>query len=270
MAVKTAAGVAVIGGALALLHLTGVLDLHAERLANGMGLFIPALMLAYFAYQFLFGGFDAAEKKRLAVVLILCALSSVFWGGYEQGGSSLNLFASRATNLNILGFEIPAGWVQSVNPIFLILLAPVAGWLWVRLGSREPSLPAKFAYALVQLAISFFVMAWAGTFVTGTSKVSLLWLISNNFFATTAELCLSPVGLSSMTKLAPRKIVGQMMGIWFLATSLGDLLAGLAAGFTESLGYVQLFSAVGAVALVAGALLGAASGPIRKMMGGVR
>ncbi len=257
-----------LGGVVAALHLMGIYLVNPQGIASVMSVSIPFFLLAYFAYQFLFGGFDAAEKKRLAVVLILCAASAVFWGGYEQAGSSLNLFAMRATDLFIFGYEIPAGWIQSLPAVFVILLAPVFGWLWIKLEKHEPSVPAKFAYGLAQLALSFFVMAWAGTFVTQAFKVSIMWLVVTNFLAT-GELCLSPVGLSGMTKLAPRKIVGQMMGMWFLATSLGNLLAGMAAGYTEALGYVQLFSLVGAVVMGAAVLLGITAPPIRKLMGGV-
>ena len=156
----------------------------------------------------------------------------MFWSGFEQAGSSLNLFAERYTQRVLGAYEIPAGWFQSLGPIFVISLAPVMAGLWVALGrrNRNPSLPMKFALGLSLLATGFLVMALASKFVAAGKSVWPTWLISTYLIHTIGELCVSPVGLSSVTKLAPRRLVGQMMGIWFLATSLGNLIAGLIAG----------------------------------------
>lgn len=264
------AGVAALTGLLVLLDSSGVLELAPDRFANSLGVVIPLLAAAYFTYLFLFGGFTSIEKKRLVVVLVLFIASASFWAGYEQGGSSLNLFGERLTDRMMFGFEAPTSWLQSINPLFIICLAPVAGWLWLRLGDKEPSLPAKFAFGLIQLGAGFLVLAWASTYTVNGNKVSPGWLTLTYLLHTMGELCLSPVGLSSMTKLAPRRLVGQMMGIWFMAAAFGNLIAGLLAGRMESLGLVQLFSSVAIATIVIGLLLLSIAGPVKRLMGGVK
>lgn len=160
--------------------------------------------------------------------------------------------------------------MQSVNPLFIIICAPLFGGLWLRLGSRNPSIPLKFTYGLVQLGVGFFVLAWGATFVSEGSGVSPMWLVVTYFFHTTGELCLSPVGLSSITKLSPKRLVGQMMGIWFMAAALGNLIAGLVAGLIESLPLPQLFGTVGVISVGAGIVLALANGPLRRLAGDVR
>ena len=144
------------------------------------------------------------------------------------------------------GWEAPASWLQGVNAIMIVLLAPVFGALWSWLAHRNvnPSVPMKFALGLLALAMGFFVLAWGAANATEGSKASVVWLIVTYFFHTVGELALSPVGLSGMTKLAPAGRVGQMMGIWFTASSLGSLVAGLAAGGLESLPAAALFRTV--------------------------
>ena len=258
---------------LAVLNMNGAIALSAPGAAAYLGFAIPLLVLGYFGYQILFGGFDTIEKKRIAVIFVLFLAAAMFWAGYEQAGSSMNLFAERLTNRVVLGWEMPTSWLQSVNPIFVILLAPVFGSLWLKLRDRQPSIPAKFGLGLVQLAVGFAVLAWASLYVGDPSdphKVSMGWLVATYFFHTTGELCLSPVGLSAMTKLSPDRLVGQMMGIWFTATSFGNLMAGLLAGKMESMGLVQLFGAVAMWTAGAGLLLVLISRPVKRLMGGVK
>jgi POT family proton-dependent oligopeptide transporter len=169
----------------------------------------------------------------------------------------------------VLGWEAPASWLQSVNPLFIVLLAPLFGSLWVALAARNPSIPVKFALGLAQLGVGFLVLAWGSTFAAAGGGVSPMWLVVTYFFHTTGELCLSPVGLSSITKLSPKRLVGQMMGIWFMASALGSLLAGLVAGLIESLPLPQLFGTVGLIVIGAGVLLAALSGPVRRLTGGI-
>ena len=188
----------------------------------------------YFVYLLLFLGLDRAEKKRIVLILVLFVASALFWAGFEQAGSSFNLFAERYTDrvIGATGFVIPAGWFQSLGAVFVITLAPVMAALWVMLARRNlnPSIPTKFGLGLLFLALGFIVMAAASGFVSTGKQVMPAWLAGTYLIHTVGELCLSPVGLSSVTKLAPRKLVGQMMGFWFLATALGNLLAGLLAG----------------------------------------
>ena len=252
---------------LAALHAAGVLTLSMLGVAQAASVIITILVVLYFAYVFLLGGLDPDERRRVAVIPLLLIAAAVFWSGFEQAGSSMNLFAERLTDRGVLGWELPATWLQSVNPLFIIMLAPLFGTLWLRLGTRNPSIPVKFTFGLVQLGLGFLVLAWGATFAGEGGGVSPMWLVVTYFFHTTGELCLSPVGLSSITKLSPKRLVGQMMGIWFMAAALGNLLAGLAAGLIESLPLPQLFSAIGLVAVGAGVLLLLASGPIRRLAG---
>lgn len=211
---------------------TGVIRLNPVKLARGTTYLIVGVAAAYFAAVFLFFGLDAAEKKRVAVIAILFVASAMFWSGFEQAGSSFNLFAERYTQRLAFGYEVPASWYQSLGPLFIITLAPVMAAVWMALIQRrlEPSLPMKFALGLLLLGAGFVVMAVASRFVAAGQKVWPAWLIATYFVHSVAELCLSPVGLSSVTRLAPQRLVGQMMGLWFLATSLGNLIAGVIAG----------------------------------------
>ena len=198
----------------------------------------------------------AEDKRRLVVVVVLCFFSLFFWMAAEQAGSSFNLFAERHTRSEFLGFNFPSSWFQSVNSIFILALAPLFSWLWLRLGRRQPSSPVKFTFGLLFISFSMFVIAFASLFI-GTGPVSPLWLIAVYFIQTVGELCLSPVGLSTVSKLSPAKMVGLMMGVWFLAASIGNYLAGAAAGFYQdtSSALVRLFGSVGLIALVGTVLL---------------
>ena len=261
------AALAALAVVLAALHLAGALTLSMVGVAQAASVMITVLVILYFAYVFLLGGLDREERRRVAVIPVLLIAAAVFWAGFEQAGSSMNLFAERLTDRNVLGWELPATWLQSVNPLFIIMLAPLFGALWLRLGARNPSIPVKFTFGLVQLGLGFLVLAWGATFAAEDGGVSPMWLVVTYFFHTTGELCLSPVGLSSITKLSPKRLVGQMMGIWFMAAALGNLLAGLAAGLIESLPLPQLFGAIGLVVIGAGVVLVLASGPIRRLAG---
>ncbi len=241
---------------IAFLQNSGTLQLSLQRVAEGTGVFIVGLALVYFLYLLLFGGLDHGEKKRVVVIFILFFASAIFWSGFEQAGSSMNLFADRDTDRVLFGWEAPTSWLQSVNPLFIITLSPIFGWLWLWLGSRQPSIPLKFTAALMFMATGFLVMAWGASYTqNGTSKVGPIWLIVTYFLHTSGELCLSPVGLSSVTKLSPRHLVGQMMGVWFMGSALGNLIAGLAAGKLASLSSQGLFMKVALWGGAAGVLM---------------
>jgi POT family proton-dependent oligopeptide transporter len=217
------------------------------------------------------GGFSAEEWKRIAVVFVLFVFAAIFWGAYEQAGSTLNLFGDRYTNNVVLGFSFPSSWYVSVQALFVILLAPVIAWLWVRLGPRQPSVPAKFALALLFAGLAFLLLMPAGAMAQSGAgvKVSPLWLVGAYFIEEWGELCLSPVGLSAVTKLAPVRIVSLMMGVFFLSNALGNKLAGWTAGFFSSMPLSQLFGAVAAVCLVAAVIMFVLIKPVRRLMGGV-
>ncbi len=249
----------------------GVIPLTLTQIATALGTSILLIVLIYFAYILLLGGHTREEKKRLVVILWLFILAAIFWSGFEQAGSSLNLFAQDLTDRNIFGWLMPAGFLQSVNPALIIIFAPVFASLWVWLSSRNanPSIPLKFAFGLVGLAAGFFVIAWGAANATAASPVSPAWLIVMYFLHTMGELALSPVGLSSITKLAPEGRVGQMMGIWFVATALGTLVAGLVAGSLETLAPFALFRTVAMLLAAASIVALLMSSRVNKLMGQV-
>ncbi|WNG43988.1 peptide MFS transporter [Archangium minus] len=261
----------VLVGLMGVLQLLGIVELtSAVGMARAGGLVIVTLALAFFAYQFTAGGLDATEKRRLAVIGVFFACSTLFWAGFEQAGSSLNLFARDTTDLRMFGFDIPASTLQSINALFIIALAPVFAWMWVRLNKRgtEPSSPAKFSLGLVLMGAGFAVMVAASLAAAGGNKVSPLWLVLTYLLHTLGELSLSPVGLSTVTKLAPQRVVGQMMGVWFMSMSLGNLIAGQLAGKLGT-NPTPIFGAVAATGIGAGLVLALFVRPLRRMMGGV-
>jgi len=255
--------------------MAGVLKFNPVAIGKVMAYVILAIAVIFFVWAFLFCGLTRIEKERVGVILVLFIASALFWAGFEQAGSSFNLFAERNTVRELGGFEVPAAWFQALGPVFIIALAPVFAWLWVWLGRRnlDPSIPVKFAFGLLLLAAGFVVMAGAAKVVAGGNQALPTWLITTYLVHTFGELCLSPVGLSSVTKLAPRKLVGQMMGIWFLATSFGNLLAGLVAGeFQEDnvAGGPTLYLKFTILPVIAGVLLMVCAKPIKRWMEGVR
>jgi proton-dependent oligopeptide transporter, POT family len=216
-------------------------------------------------------GFTATEWKRIGAIVIFFIAAGLFWGGYEQAGSTLNLFADRFTRTEIFGFAFPSSWFQSVQPAFVIIMAPLFGWLWVRLGRREPSVPAKFALGLLFMSLSFMVLIPAGAIASSTGvRVSPMWLVAAYFVSEIGELCVSPIGLSAVTKLAPLRIVGLMMGVWFLSNAFGNKLAGWAAGYFSSMPLNQLFTITTLVLLAAAIVMFAIIKPARRLMGDVR
>jgi POT family proton-dependent oligopeptide transporter len=184
---------------------------------------------------------------------------------YEQAGSTLNLFAERSTNNTIFGHAFPASWYQALTPFFIITLAPVFAALWVRLGRRDPTSPVKFAIALGLLGLGFAIMVGAASAAAGGARVSSLWLVLSYLLQTMGELCLSPVGLSAMSKLAPVRIAGLIMGVWYLSISVGNYLAGMASSVYETVPLPTLFGLVSATALAAGVVLALLVRPIRRM-----
>jgi len=254
---------------------TGRVSFDPTHVARWTALAILAVTVAYFGYLLFLAGLDLAERKRVLVVLALFVSSALFWAGYEQAGSSMNLFAERFTDRMIGTFEIPAGWFQAPSSLYILLFAPAFSALWIFLGRRnlDPSAPAKFAFGLLLLGLGFLVMVGAATVVTSGRLAGPQWLLLAYLLHTFGELCLSPVGLSSVTKLAPPRFVGQMMGLWFLATSMGLLLAGLIAGRFDSQDLASMprqYLEIAAVSLAAGAALLAIAGRVQRLAGGVR
>jgi POT family proton-dependent oligopeptide transporter len=216
--------------------------------------------------------FTPEEWKRVGAIAVFFLFSCVFWAAFEQAASSLNLFADRMTRLNAFGFEFPSSWFQSLNSAFMIFgLAPLLALLWIRLGPRQPSSPIKFALGLLFAGLGFALLVPAAKMAQEQGMlVSVWWLVGVYFLHTIGELCLSPVGLSIVTKLAPARIVGAMMGLWFLSIAVGNKMAGWVAGYFERLPLPELFGAVALTTFVAAVILLAITRPIQRLMGGVR
>ena len=249
---------AILGGVLYALAATGTITMTLIGFAQATGLIVVIVAVLYFGSVMTFACRDKVERHRIFVIFLLFLGAAMFWSGFEQAGSSMNIYARDLTDRVIFGWEVPTGWLQSVNPIFIILLAPVMGFLWVRFGERNPSIPVKFGMGLALLGVGFLVLAWGSFYVPEGAEnnpavgVGMTWLVVTYFFHTVGELALSPVGLSSVTKLAPHRLVGQMMGTWFMGAALGNLVAGLIAGRIEMLPPEQLFTVVATIVVGAG------------------
>ena len=261
-------GIAVLGVLLvgAALVLTGAVALDPEAISRSFKWVLIGITVAFFVWLFLMGKWTREERKQLVVIAVLFAAATVFWMAYEQAGSTLSLFAERNTNNIALGRNFPASWYQSLPPLFVILFAPVFAALWVRLGNRNPSSAAKFTLALLSLAIGFAIMIGAAAVAATGVRVSPMWLVVSYLFQTLGELCLSPVGLSAMTRLAPARIAGLVMGVWFLALAVGSYLAGMASSVYETMPLTTLFTIVTGTALVSALVLALLIKPIQRML----
>ena len=269
-------GALVLTAALAGLSATGAISLTILGFAQATGLIVVVVAAIYFAMVIAFGCRDSVERQRVFVIFLLFLGAAMFWSGFEQAGSSMNIYARDLTDRMLFGWEVPTTWLQSVNPVFIILLAPVVGLLWVRLGARNPSIPMKFGMGLVLLGIGFLVLAWGALYVpegavaSPAVGVGMTWLVVTYFFHTVGELALSPVGLSSVTKLSPNRLVGQMMGTWFMGAALGNLVAGLIASRIETLPPQELFTVVASIVVGAGFVFVLFSPLINRMTHGVK
>lgn len=256
------------------LALAGSISLDPVAISRGSTGVIVAVTIAFFVYLFAFGNLTGDEKKRVSVFIVLLIGSAMFWSGFEQAGSSLNIFADRYTVLDLGWITLLSTWFQSVNSIFIIIFAPVFAWLWVALAKRNlnPSTPAKFGLGLLFLALGFFMMVIASSSVADGDRALPVWLILTYLFHTFGELALSPVGLSATTKLAPRRFVGQMMGIWFVSIAIGNLVAGQIAGEFDP-DNIQAFPGqywfIVMTTAGTGIILLVLTKPLRKLMGGV-
>lgn len=312
---------------------SGVIQVTLVAMAGYLGYAAVAITVLFFAYIIFFGGHTKEEQKKLGVIFWLFILAALFWSGFEQAGSSLNLFAKDLTERSFgpnswlggtgaaivtlilalpvgytvfkvfkkdnlwslakwvigiasvgilafiywvlsqigVGWETPASTLQLINPTFIVIFAPIFGWMWTWLATRDknPSIPVKFGLGLLGLAAGFFVLSWGAANATPEAPVSVSWLIVTYFLHTCGELALSPVGLSSMTKLAPENRVSQMMGVWFVAAALGNLFAGLVAGELETLAPSSLFWSVAMIIGGGGIVALLASPGVKKLMGDV-
>jgi POT family proton-dependent oligopeptide transporter len=272
-------GAVVVAGAGAMF--LGYVPVNVTTLAQAFGAAMIALAFAFFGYVLLFAKLSGEERKRVAVIAIFFLCAAIFWAGFEQQATTFNLFALDFTDRSLFGSWFPEGvhpasWYQSANPIFIVLFAPFFAWLWVALGARNlnPSAPLKFGLGLVLLGIGFLVMVFAAQLIVATGNdVAPTWLLFAYLLHTFGELCLSPVGLSNVTKLAPQRFVGQMMGTWFLGSAVGNLFAGLIGGHiggAEASEMPRQLMIMTLIGVGSGALMLAFARPIRIWMGGVR
>jgi POT family proton-dependent oligopeptide transporter len=262
----------VIGAALvafAVAVYTGALAITVDQVADAAGYFLLIATVAFFGWLFFGGDWTPEERKRLYAIGIFFLAAALFWSVFEQAGSTLNLFADRDTRTELLGWDFPSSWFQSLNSLYIIALAPVFAWLWIRLGKNEPSTAAKFAVGLIFVGAGFAILVVASRMSAQGIQVSPMWLVMTYLLHTIGELSLSPVGLSAMTKLAPARIAGLMMGVWFLATSVGNFIAGRLSGFYEAMPLPSLFGSVALFAVVAGLIMFMLVPWMKRLMGEV-
>ncbi|REA62122.1 MFS transporter [Dyadobacter luteus] len=260
---------------LAVLQLTNTINMTtAQGLAQGAGVIIVTVSLFYFLFILIAGGLTTVEKKRVGVLIVFFLAAAIFWSGFEQAGTSLQIFAERYTERTFGGWEMPSSWFQNFNGTFILIFAPIMASLWIFLSSKgiNPSTPVKFALALILVGAGFFIMEMGAKVAVTGQLASPLFLTFTYMIHTIGELCLSPVGLSSYTKLAPKRYVSQLMGIWFVAASLGNLIAGLFAGGFDEENLEQmpgLFNQVTLFSIGFGLLLLIFWKPVKKWMGGI-
>jgi len=262
-------------GAAVALAWSGRMHYSAQALLSVSTYAIIAIAVLYFAYLLFGAGLDAVERRRIGVVILLFVASILFWAGFEQGGSSFNLFAERDTLRTVRGFTVPAGWFQALEPIFIVLFGPLFSVLWVQLARRNlnPSIPLKFIFALLGMGLAFIVMAAAARRVAAGELAGMEWLTLTYLLLTWAELALSPVGQSAVSKLVPRRFVGQSFGVWFASIALGELIAGRIAGNfdpTNAASLPVLFMRVVWLAVICAVALAAFRPLMRRWMAGVQ
>ena len=260
--------VAVVLG-LAAAAYAGAVPISATQISDAAGYFLLLLTIGFFGWLFFGGGWTPSERKRLYAIGVLFLASMLFWSEFEQAGSTLNLFGDRATRTSILGWQFPSSYYQSLQPLFIITFAPVFAWIWIRLGRREPSSPAKFGVGLVFVGSGFAVLVVAATIAAGGVKVAPYWLVVTYLLHTFGELSLSPVGMSAVTRLAPARVTGLMMGLWYLGISVGNFIGGRLSSLYGSMPLPNLFGAVAAVGIAGGLFVFALTPSIKRLMGEV-
>lgn len=208
------------------------------------------------------------ERDRIKVILVLGLFTILFWAGFEQGGGLMALYAQDYTDRMLMGFEVPAAWFQSLNPLFIILLSPLLAGLWTRMNDREPSSPVKFAFGLIALGIGFVCMIGAVLEQKAAGSASMMWLVGAFFFHTLGELCLSPVGLSMVTKLSPVRMGALMIGAWFAFVALANYLAGMIGSLVGEAGAMSVFGGIAITGVLGGLLLLVFAGKLVDWMHG--
>jgi proton-dependent oligopeptide transporter, POT family len=255
---------------IAALQLGGVLSLSPQQYSDAFGVLMLLAIGVTFGFMLVDRSWSDEERKRIIAILILFIGSALFWSMFEQAASTLTQFADRETDNRIGGTEFASAYYQSLNSIWVLVFAPVMAWLWIWLGERQPSVPVKFAAGLFIAGLGFALLAM-GALATngGTIKVSPAWLIFTYLLHTLGELCISPVGLSNISKLAPMRAAGLLMGLWFLNNSLGNFVAGRMAGLYEAMPLATLFFTVFGFAVLVALIILVLTPMLKRLMGRV-
>ncbi|MDA9034261.1 peptide MFS transporter [Hyphomicrobiales bacterium] len=227
---------------LTLSGLLGIWKIDPIPFANILTIIITLISIAYFFYIFIFGNLNKNEQKRIIMIFVLFIGAALFWSGFDQAGSSFNIFAKEYTDRIIFGWEYPASWLQILNPLFVVILSPFMSYLWIYLGGKmlDPSLPFKFGLGLIFMGIGFLIIAMGAQVALSEGLAGAQWLLITYLLHTIGELTLSPIGLAAISSLSPKRYIGQMMGVWFLASSLGAIVAGLISGQATNEGLTSM------------------------------
>ncbi|GAA3497365.1 oligopeptide:H+ symporter [Streptomyces albogriseolus] len=234
-----------------------------------LGVIIPVMVLARIKRD---KDLDRAEQSKMSAYIWFFVAAAIFWMIYDQGGSTLSIFADSSAENSVLGWDFPVSWYQSVNPVLIMALAPVFAWIWLALNRRgkEPSTIVKFASGLMLVGVSFFLFLAPLSIAEGGHKAAALWLVAIYFTQTVGELLLSPVGLSVTTKMAPAKYASQMMGVWFLAVTAGDATTGLLSIAGVDLNKTGIVALEATLAVLAGIAIWMYRSKVKSLMGDVR
>lgn len=247
----------------------GVVGLSIADITVVFTFVVVAIAVVYFWRLFKQPQITAANRDRLWAFLFLFLAAVVFWAIYDQSGSTINEFVSAYTDTNVGAFTVPISWIQSINPVFIIIFAPIFAVLWTKLGSRAPSTPVKFAMAIFGVGLSFLIMVPAALQAEDGEKSALWWIVSVFLVQTWSELLLSPNGLSVTTKLAPTGLVSQMLALWFLATAVGDSVGGQLVRLVDVFGWAGYFVSCGVGTIILGGLFLLVVPRIKRLMAGV-
>ncbi len=247
----------------------GNFSINPIPLANAMTIVILSVAIVYFLYLYVLGNLNAEERKKIALIIVLFFGAALFWSGFDQAGSSFNIFAKEYTDRIVFGWEYPASWLQVLNPVLVVILSPFMAYLWIFLGRKmlDPSLPIKFGIGLVLMAIGFIFIGIGANIALQDGLAGARWLLLTYLFHTLGELTLSPIGLAAISNLSPKRFVGQMMGVWFLASSLGAIIAGLLSGQATYDGLSSmpsLFNKIAIISFIGGLVLLLISKPLNN------
>jgi POT family proton-dependent oligopeptide transporter len=275
-------GLWIVGAALvafvALLY-AQIIVVNPVAVANVFKWLIVVSVIAYFIYVLAVEELDNVERRKVIAISIIFVITAVFYTGYEGQGSTLNLFAERYTDMFVGNFEMPASWMQSLPPIYVIIFVPVftALWLWLAKRKLNPITPVKLSLGLFFMGLGYVAMIGASYVVISGKQPLPTWLFLTYMLHTFGEICLYPIGLSGITKLSPKRLVGRMMGVFFMALALGNLIAGLFAGDIDENAVaanphvlVDLFQFIAILMMISAAIVLLLSKPLRKLMGDIR